>query len=113
MGPDKAEAEGFGGSKVEADNAVWPHLRRNPEGRGQFSRFRCRSSLADTRYASLLSSRTPKNWLPSLTAPIGRYTLGSQPTSSHFESIDSMLGVYLRHAVVVCLGKVTWVIAKN
>jgi hypothetical protein len=26
IGPDKAEAEGFGGSKVEADNAVGPIL---------------------------------------------------------------------------------------
>jgi hypothetical protein len=24
IGPDKTEAEGFGGSKVESDNAVWP-----------------------------------------------------------------------------------------
>jgi hypothetical protein len=37
IGPDKAEAEGFGGSKVEADNAVWPDFRRSPKGRGQFS----------------------------------------------------------------------------
>jgi hypothetical protein len=36
-----------------------------PKGRGQFFRFRCRSSLTDTRYASLLSSRTRKNWLLS------------------------------------------------
>ena len=32
--PDKAKAEGFGGSKVEADNAVWPDFRRSPKGRG-------------------------------------------------------------------------------
>ena len=48
IGPDEAEAEGFGGSKVEADNEVWPDLRRNPKGWGQFSSFLCRSSLADT-----------------------------------------------------------------
>jgi hypothetical protein len=26
IGPDKAEAEGFGGSNLEADNTVWPDL---------------------------------------------------------------------------------------
>jgi hypothetical protein len=34
---DEAEAEGCGGSTVEADNKVWANLRRNPEGRGRFS----------------------------------------------------------------------------
>jgi len=34
--PDKAEAEGFGGCKVEADNAVWPDFRRSPKGRANF-----------------------------------------------------------------------------
>jgi hypothetical protein len=79
IGPDEVEPEGFGGSKVEGENEVWPDLRRNPKGWGQFSRFRCRSSLADTRYpphgpkarprgpryASLLAPRTRKNWLPA------------------------------------------------
>jgi hypothetical protein len=65
IGPGEALAEGFGGSKVEAGNEAWPDLRRNPEGRGQFSRFRCRSSLEDTRYSSLLAPRTWKSWLPS------------------------------------------------
>jgi hypothetical protein len=37
IGPDEALAEGFGGSKVEAGNEVWPDFRRNPEGRGRFS----------------------------------------------------------------------------
>ena len=92
MGGDEAEADGFGGSKVEADNEAWPDfhptdmypspgtpdLRRNPEGWGQFLSFPCRSSLTDTRVstprmktypwgprdASLLASRTEKNWLP-------------------------------------------------
>jgi len=45
IGPDEASAEGFGGSKFEAGNEVRPDLRRNPEGRGPFSRFRCRASL--------------------------------------------------------------------
>jgi hypothetical protein len=67
--------EGLGGSKVKADNEVWtdfhpsdkdpslgtPDLRRNPPGWGQFSPFLCRSSLADTREASQLASRTEKN----------------------------------------------------
>ena len=65
IGPDEAEPEGCGGPTVKGENEVWPDLRRNPEGRGQFSRFRCPSSLTDTRYASLLSPRTRKNWLPS------------------------------------------------
>ena len=75
--PGKAEAEGFGGSKVEADNAVWPNLRRNPMGRGHFSSSHRHSSLADTRYASLLTPRSEKKWLPSLPARICRYTLGA------------------------------------
>jgi hypothetical protein len=29
IGPDKAEAEGFGGSNVEADDAAWPDFRRS------------------------------------------------------------------------------------
>jgi hypothetical protein len=37
IGPDKAEAEGIGGCKVEADNAVWPDFRRSPKGWGHFS----------------------------------------------------------------------------
>ncbi len=49
-GGDEAEPEGFGGSKVEGENEVWPVFLRNPSGRGQFSRFLRRSSLADTRY---------------------------------------------------------------
>jgi hypothetical protein len=30
ISPDEAEPEGFGGSKVEGENEVWPDLRRNP-----------------------------------------------------------------------------------
>jgi len=56
IGPNEAETEGCGGSTVEGENEVWPDLRRNPSGRGQFSRFLRRSLLADTRYASLLTS---------------------------------------------------------
>ena len=67
--PDEAEPEGCGGSTVEGENEVWPDFRRNPKGRGQFSSFRRQSSLADTRYASLLTPRTEKNWLPALPAP--------------------------------------------
>src|SRR5487761_2204097 len=65
IGPGEAEPEGCGGSTVEGENEVWPGFRRNPKGRGQFSRFRRRSSLADTWYASLLTPRTRKNWLPA------------------------------------------------
>ena len=61
MRPDEAESEGCGGPTVEDDNEVWPHFRRNPKGWGQFSSFRRQSSLADTRYASLLIPRTEKN----------------------------------------------------
>jgi len=53
--PDEAEPEGCGGPTVEGENEVWPDFRRNPSGRGQFSRFLRPSSLADTRYASLLT----------------------------------------------------------
>jgi hypothetical protein len=45
IGPDEAEPEGCGDPTVEGENEVWPDFRRNPKGRGQFSRFRCRSSL--------------------------------------------------------------------
>ncbi|MGB6131272.1 MAG: hypothetical protein WBG54_05790, partial [Acidobacteriaceae bacterium] len=54
----EAEPEGCGGPTVEGENKVWPDLPRNPEGWGPFSPFRRRSSLADTRYASLLAPRT-------------------------------------------------------
>ena len=79
QGGDEAEAEGCGGSTVEADNEVWPDLRRNPKGRGHFSPFLRQSSLADTRYASLLIPRTEKKWLPSLHVSICRYTLRGSP----------------------------------
>jgi len=45
IGSDEAEPDGCGGSTVEGENEVWPDFHRNPEGRGRFSRFRCRSSL--------------------------------------------------------------------
>ena len=61
----RQRTKGCGGSTVEDDNKVWLDFLRNPSGRGQFSRFRCRSSLTDTRYVSLLASRTRKNWLPA------------------------------------------------
>jgi hypothetical protein len=73
--PDEAEAEDCGGSTFEADNEVWPDFNRNPKGRGHFPSFLRQSSLADTRYASLLFPRTEKKWLPSLCAGICRYTL--------------------------------------
>jgi hypothetical protein len=44
-------------------------FRRNPSGRGQLSPFRSRSSLRYTRYLSLLTPRTEKNWLPALPTP--------------------------------------------
>ncbi len=66
IGPDEAEFEGFGGSKVEADNEVWADLHRNPKGPGQYPRLRCCSSLEDVQYSSLLAPRSLKNWLPWL-----------------------------------------------
>ena len=51
-------------------------MRRNPSGRGHFSPLLCRSSLRDTWYLSLLTSRNEKKWLPAPLVPIGRYTLG-------------------------------------
>jgi hypothetical protein len=53
--PDEAEPEGCGGPTVEGENEVWHDFPHNPKGRGQFSRFPRRSSLADTLYASLLT----------------------------------------------------------
>jgi len=83
-GGDEAEPAGCGGSTVKGENEVWQDFRRNPgapthdlcvlgwksKGRGQFSSFRRQSSLADTRYASLLTPRTEKNWLPALHAQV-------------------------------------------
>uniref|UniRef100_E6QLG0 Uncharacterized protein n=1 Tax=mine drainage metagenome TaxID=410659 RepID=E6QLG0_9ZZZZ len=60
IGPNEAEGEGFGGSKFEPDNEVWPNFRRNPKGRGHFSSFLCPSSLEGTRHSSLLAPRTEK-----------------------------------------------------
>jgi len=54
--PDEAEAEGFGGSKVEADNEVWLGFRRNPSGRANFPGLVVarRSKMPDIRRSSLL-----------------------------------------------------------
>ena len=87
---DAAKPAGFGGSKVKSENKVLPDLRRNPSGWGQFSRFRCRSSLADTRYASLLASRTRKNWIPALPTRklITDSTAKLNFTSAHYSSVQ-------------------------
>ena len=58
---DENRARQGGGRRLwlfqgEDDNTVWPDLRRNPKGWGQFSRFPRPSSLTDTRSASLLTS---------------------------------------------------------
>jgi len=45
IGLGEAESEDFGGSKIEGDSEGWPDFRRGLEGRGEFSRFRRRSSL--------------------------------------------------------------------
>jgi hypothetical protein len=37
IGPEQADPKGFGGSKAEDENDVWPDFRCNPSGRGQFS----------------------------------------------------------------------------
>jgi hypothetical protein len=76
MGPDEAESEGCGGPTVKDDNEVWPHLRRNPKGRGQFFQFLRHSSLEDTPYSSLLAPRTGENWLPA--PPVGKFITGSR-----------------------------------
>ena len=74
-GGDEAESEGCGGSTVEDENEVWPDLRRNPEGWGQFSSFLRHASLEDSPYSSLLTPRTEKNWLPA--PPAGKFITGS------------------------------------
>jgi hypothetical protein len=78
-GGDEAESEGCGGSTVEDDNEVWPDLRRNPEGWGQFSSFLRHASLEDSPYSSLLTPRTEKNWLPA--PPAGKFITGSRLTT--------------------------------
>jgi hypothetical protein len=45
IGSGEAESEDLGGSKIEGNNEGWPNFRRSPQGRGEFSRFRRRSSL--------------------------------------------------------------------
>ena len=88
IAPDEAEDEGCGGPTVESDNEVWRDFRRNPgpplrsmtewkpKGWGQFSSFRCRKSLEDSRYSSLLAPKTEKNWLPA--PPAGKLIAGSK-----------------------------------
>ena len=51
IGPDEAESAAHGGTTLKDNNEVWRDFRRNPEGRGQFSRLRCRSSLEDAQYS--------------------------------------------------------------
>jgi hypothetical protein len=41
----KGESESDGDPTAEGENAVWPELRRNPQGRGLFSPCLRRSSL--------------------------------------------------------------------
>ena len=54
-----------------------PDLRRDPKGWGQFSRFRCRSSLADARYPPHeQSSRGPRGMRHSSLPELGK--TGSQ-----------------------------------
>ena len=66
-GGDEAESDGCGGPTAEDDNEVWRDFRRNPgvpdtfvagwkpKGWGQFSSFRCRSSLEGSRHSSVLT----------------------------------------------------------
>jgi len=68
IGPDEAESAGRGGTTGKDDNEVWIDFRRNPEGQGRFSRFRCPSSLEDVEYSSLLVPRTREDWLLSLSS---------------------------------------------
>ncbi len=60
MVTDETEAAAHGGTTLKDDNEVWRDFRRNPQGRGQFSRLRCLSSLEDVQYSSLLASRIRK-----------------------------------------------------
>ena len=55
IGPDEAEPQGFGGSKVEGDNELWPDFVRDPKGRGGFSRSQRLSSLKYVEYIALLA----------------------------------------------------------
>ena len=62
----EAESAAHGEPTGKDENEVWADFRRNPEGRGQFSRLGCRSSLegSNIRRSSLLEDQ--KNLLPSL-----------------------------------------------
>src|ERR1700745_1917975 len=55
----EAESAAHGETTCKDENEVWPNFRRNPKGRGQFSRLRCRSSLegSNIRRSSLLEAR--------------------------------------------------------
>ena len=78
IGPNEAEPEGCGGSTVKGENEVWPDFRRNPSGRGQFSRFPRRSSLADTRYPPHESKND--SWGPRVC--VTPHSLNSKKTGS-------------------------------
>src|SRR5689334_18802674 len=52
----EAEAEGCGGSTVEADNEVWANLRRNPKGRGRFPSPQPAKLTGDPDFRSLRRS---------------------------------------------------------
>ena len=96
--PDEAEADGFGGSKVEADNKVWPELHRNPKGWCQFFSSLCRSSIPNFWYALSLSLRAEKNWLSAL--PAGKSIADSEFMRAGF---SSRLILYLAAALASTL----------
>jgi hypothetical protein len=63
-GADEAEPEGCGGSTVEGENEVWPHVRFQPEGPGPI--FPISASIVASRRPVCVTphSLNSKNWLP-------------------------------------------------
>src|ERR1035437_9937237 len=86
IAPDEAATVGRGGPSVEGENEVRSDFLHNPSGPSLSSRFHRRSSPAYTRYASLLTPRTRKNWLRSVAPKIGGQAdprLNPQVPASH------------------------------
>jgi hypothetical protein len=66
----EAEFAAHDGTMGKNDNKVWRDFRRNPQGRGHpffdfRARLRCRSSLEDVQYSSLLAPKNPEKLAPA------------------------------------------------
>ena len=70
MGPGKARGAQFGHSKSATSNTAWPHLGRNPKGRGRFCAIRrCNSLMWNDHIAfaaPCLASKRPPSRRPNM-----------------------------------------------